>query len=437
MAFIPIYILILGVTILIDYAAGLLLEKIQGPTRKLFLIVSIIANIGVLAVFKYYDFISENLLLAFKSFGYEYSLPSLSLLLPVGLSFHTFQAMSYTIEVYRGRQKAERNLGTYALYVLFFPQLVAGPIERPQHLIPQLVQNHSFDYRRIVEGLRLILWGFFKKLVIADRLAIYVNWAYNDPLSQSGITLAVATIFFAFQIYCDFSGYSDIAIGTAKVIGINLMINFNRPYFSKNFTEFWRRWHISLSSWFRDYLYIPLGGNRVSMFRLYGNLFIVFLLSGFWHGAHWTFIVWGLINGFYLMFSLMTSKLRQKVVRVVGLEQFPKTHQFLQIIFVFSLVCLAWIFFRARNLTEAITILKKILLFDGPFDYGNFSLMVFSLFGIGLLVLVELKEEYGRKGLLFISNPNGIVRKLSYVILIVIILLIGVFDGGQFIYFQF
>src|SRR5678815_1064118 len=228
-----------------------------------------------------------------KGAGISNPVPFLKIILPIGLSFHTFQAMSYTIEVYRGNQKAERNFGIYALYVMFYPQLVAGPIERPQNLLHQFYENHKFDYERVVNGLKLILWGFFKKLVIADRLALYVGAVYNNPTHHTGLSFIMATIFFAFQIYCDFSGYSDIAIGAAKVMGFKLMTNFNRPYFARSISEFWKRWHISLSTWFKDYLYISLGGNRVSVPRWYFNLFIVFLVSGLWHGANWTYIIWG------------------------------------------------------------------------------------------------------------------------------------------------
>jgi len=256
MAFVPVYILILGGTIIVDYFAGIWLENTKGKRRKWLLVMSLIANIGVLAVFKYYNFLNENLSAVLNSFGYENSIPDLSILLPIGLSFHTFQAMSYTIEVYRGNQKAERHFGIYALYVMFYPQLVAGPIERPQNLLHQFYEKHYFKIGQIIEGLKLMAWGFFMKLVVADRLAIYVDAVYDNPDKHSGSTLALATVFFAFQIYCDFAGYSNIAIGAARVMGFKLMTNFNRPYFSASISEFWKKWHISLSTWFKDYLYI-------------------------------------------------------------------------------------------------------------------------------------------------------------------------------------
>ncbi len=273
MVFVPKYILILGFTIVVDYFAGIAIENATGKRRKLFLVCSLVANIGVLAVFKYYNFLNNNLSFLLHDMGMKDPIPVLSILLPIGLSFHTFQAMSYTIEVYRGNQKAERHFGIYSLYVMFYPQLVAGPIERPQNLLHQFREKHSFDYDRVISGLRLMLWGYFKKTVIADRVGLIVDKVYSDPHHFNGIALTLATIFFAYQIYCDFSGYSDIAIGAARVMGIKLMYNFKSPYHSKSIAEFWTRWHMSLSTWFRDYLYIPLGGNRVPVNRMYFNLF--------------------------------------------------------------------------------------------------------------------------------------------------------------------
>ena len=267
MAFVPVFILILVFTIIVDYFAGIFIEQSDGKKRKLFLIASLIANIGVLVVFKYYNFMNENFTFLLKGFALENPLPFLKILLPIGLSFHTFQAMSYTIEVYRGNHKAERHFGIYALYVMFYPQLVAGPIERPQNILGQFYEKHDFDYDRVVNGLRLMLWGFFKKIVIADRLAVFVNEVYNQPNEYNGGAIWLSTFFFAIQIYCDFSGYTDIARGAARVMGYELLLNFNRPYFATSIKEFWSRWHISLSTWFRDYLYIPLGGNRVGVFR--------------------------------------------------------------------------------------------------------------------------------------------------------------------------
>ena len=436
-AFVPIYILILGFTIVIDYFAGIYIENAEGKRRKLGLLFSLIANIGVLAIFKYYNFINHNFSFLLQGFGLSNPIPYLSILLPIGLSFHTFQAMSYTIEVYRGHQKAEKHFGIYSLYVMFYPQLVAGPIERPQNLLHQFREKYNFEYDRVVEGLKLMLWGLFKKLVIADRLAIYVDAVYNNPDQHNGMTFVLATIFFAFQIYCDFSGYSDIAIGAAKVMGFKLMTNFERPYLARNISEFWKRWHISLSTWFKDYLYISLGGNKVSVPRWYFNLFLVFLISGLWHGANWTFIIWGTLNGFYLVFAVISQGFRNKISRLTGIEKLPGLNTLLQVLTTFMLSCFAWIFFRANNVTDAFAIIKKISTFNGPIFFQNPSMSIYSVSGIFILLFVEFKKEYYRGDFSFFNNKSWIVRNLSYALLIILILLIGVFDGGQFIYFQF
>ena len=437
MAFVPIYILILGFTIVIDYFAGRYIESAEGKRRKLFLIFSLIANIGVLAVFKYYNFINHNFSFLMHGFGFTNPIPYLSILLPIGLSFHTFQAMSYTIEVYRGRQKAERHFGIYSLYVMFYPQLVAGPIERPQNLLHQFREKYDFEYDRVVEGLKQMLWGFFKKLVIADRLAIYVNAVYNNPEQHNGTTFVLATIFFAFQIYCDFSGYSDIAIGAAKVMGFKLMTNFNRPYFARNISEFWKRWHISLSTWFKDYLYISLGGNKVSIPRWYCNLLLVFLVSGLWHGANWTYIIWGALNGFYLVLAIITQGLRNKFTILTGIEKLPKLNHILQILITFMLSCFAWIFFRANNVTDALLIIKKIFLLSGTLYIGDFQQLLYCIAGIIFLIIIELRHEYFDHSILPFKTNYWLKEQMAYALLIVLILLIGVFDGGQFIYFQF
>lgn len=437
MAFIPVYILILGFTIVIDFIAGIWLEKSKGKKRKYFLIASLIANIGVLATFKYYNFLNHNISTLLNSLGYQNSIPNLRLILPIGLSFHTFQAMSYTIEVYRGNQKAEHNFGIYALYVMFYPQLVAGPIERPQNLIHQFYEKHHFEYERVAEGLRLILWGFFMKIVIADRLAIYVNAVYNNSQHHSGLTLLLATVFFSFQIYCDFAGYSNIAIGVAKVMGFKLMTNFNRPYFSTSISEFWKRWHISLSSWFKDYLYISLGGNRVTIPRLYFNLLFVFLVSGLWHGANWTFLIWGGINGIYLVLAVLTERIRTRFNKTIFLDRFPRVHYFVQIAITFLLVSLSWVFFRANTTSEAFSIIRKIFSFQGPLFIESPSLIIYSLFGIVFLIAVEFYLEFNNRFQGLFTGPNTLVRNLGYTFIILLILLLGVFDGGQFIYFQF
>lgn len=436
MVFVPVYILILGFTIVIDYFAGILLENAEGKKRKYWLIASLIANIGVLAIFKYYNFLNTNLSELLNSFGYQNTIPNLSILLPIGLSFHTFQAMSYTIEVYRGNQKAERHFGIYSLYVMFYPQLVAGPIERPQNLLHQFYEKHEFDFERIVEGLKLMLWGLFMKLVIADRLAIYVNAVYNNADQHSGKTLALATVFFAFQIYCDFAGYSNIAIGAARIMGFKLMTNFKRPYLSRSISEFWKRWHISLSTWFKDYLYISLGGNRVSIPRWYLNLFIVFLISGLWHGANWTYIIWGAINGFYLVFAIITQNWRKKLNQMIGIDQIHWLNKTLQIGITFVLACFAWIFFRANTMHEGLFIAQRILSFNGSLfmDYPQIS---YGIAAILFLLFIEYRQEHIHIGHLPFKFNHWWKEQLAYTTLIVLILIVGVFDGSQFIYFQF
>ncbi len=438
MSFIPIYILILLFTIIIDYFAGIYLEKFQGKKRKTFLIISLIANVGILAIFKYYNFINDNISSFLGILEQKNPIPYLSIILPIGLSFHTFQAMSYTIEVYRGNQKAEKNFGIYALYVMFYPQLVAGPIERPQNLLHQFYEKHEFDYDRVVQGLKLMLWGLFKKIVIADRLSIYVNAVYNNPDQHFGFTLILATIFFAFQIYCDFSGYSEIAIGSAQVMGFKLMTNFKRPYFAKSVSEFWKRWHISLSTWFSDYLYISLGGNRVSIPRWYFNLFFVFLVSGLWHGANWTFIIWGALNGFYLIFALLKNrfvkppeKSRPKIIK--------SGFNIINIFITFALICLSWVFFRANSAHDAFVIIRNMFKINMPFYSGGWKEIFYGLAGLIFLIYIEFKQEFSfniETGLPMKSI--SIVRNyIFYSMLLLAIIIVGVFDAGQFIYFQF
>lgn len=441
MSFVPIYILILGFTIVVDYCAGILIEKSDGRVRKIFLLASLCANVGVLAIFKYYNFFSENLNFLFQPLGFDFHLPFLAILLPIGLSFHTFQAMSYTIEVYRKNQKAERHLGLFSLYVLFFPQLVAGPIERPQNLLHQFREKHSFDETRVSEGLQLMLWGFFKKVVIADRLAILVDTVYSDPTNHTGVPLLLATIFFAFQIYCDFSGYTDIAIGSAQVMGIRLMENFRRPYYARSISEFWKRWHISLSTWFKDYVYIPLGGNKVSIPRWYLNLFVVFLISGLWHGASWTFVIWGALHGTYLVFGLISAPVRKAFKKAVGLHKHPFVEQGIQIGITFVLASFAWIFFRANSVHDAFYIITH-LFSNVSFTSEIFKLgldlpeMIIALVAIIIMEVVQILQE--RQGVrTFLSTKPRWVRWVLYLAIILFILLFGVFERRTFIYFQF
>jgi D-alanyl-lipoteichoic acid acyltransferase DltB (MBOAT superfamily) len=445
MAFVPIYILILGFTIVIDFFAGIAIENSTGGKRKLFLISSLIANIGVLAIFKYYSFLNQNLSFLLQFLTWENPFPELSILLPIGLSFHTFQAMSYTIEVYRGNQKAERHPGIYALYVMFYPQLVAGPIERPQNLLHQFREKFDFDYDRVTSGLKLMTWGLFKKVVIADRLAIVVDSVYNNAYQKNSLSLIIATIFFAFQIYCDFSGYSDMAIGAARIMGFKLMLNFDHPYQSKSIHEFWKRWHISLSSWFKDYLYISIGGNRVSIPRWYLNLFIVFLISGLWHGANWTFVIWGALHGFYLVFALYTQNIRRRLNKFLLLDKIP----FLSVLSTFVLVDFSWIFFRAKDLQTSIFIIKRM--FVGIPDllikfihhqpvFESIGLqksgIILSIFLIILLEIIEKMQKTGKISYI-LSQKQKKVRWAVYYVLVLSILFLGVFENRQFIYFQF
>ena len=448
MAFVPIYILILFFTIIIDYVAGIAIENASGARRRGFLIMSILANVGVLAVFKYYNFFAENINYLFHVSHSAANIPFLKMILPIGLSFHTFQAMSYTIEVYRGNQKAERHFGIYSLYVMFYPQLVAGPIERPQNLLHQFHEKHTFDYENAVRGLRQVMWGMIKKVVIADRLATVVDPVFNHPSSYSGTTLSIAAIFFAFQIFCDFSGYSDIAIGTARVMGFKLMTNFNKPYHAKSVDEFWKRWHISLSTWFKDYLYISLGGNRVSIPRRYFNLFFVFLVSGLWHGANWTFLIWGGLNGFYLVFAIITGEQRNKITKLLGISRIPALNNALEVITTFTLITFSWVFFRANNVNDAFLIINKILHVPQELVMVLHTRKVFFLHLPAIYLLrncfvliasLELCYYISKKFDLqhtFGSRP-AIFRWALYYAGPLVIYYFGVFEKHDFIYFQF
>ncbi|MCU0326978.1 MAG: MBOAT family protein [Spirosomaceae bacterium] len=427
MVFMPIYILILAVTIVVDYYAGIWIERAEGAKRKWLLIISLISNVGFLAYFKYFNFFVKNVdFLAYK-FDFDNPFDPLSILLPIGLSFHTFQAMSYTIEVYRRNQPAERDFVVYALYVMFYPQLVAGPIERPQNVLWQFHSKFKYDFENIKEGLIRIAWGMFKKVVIADRLSIVVHDVYGHAADHNGLSLLIATIFFTFQIYCDFSGYSDIAIGAARVMGFKLMENFDTPYFSKSISEFWRRWHISLSTWFRDYLYISLGGNRVSEARIYFNLFFVFMMSGLWHGANWTFVVWGSLHGIYLVLA----RLRDKFFHF-SLPQKP-FFSFINMAFTFVLVMLTWIFFAANGMSHALLILKKIFglsIHDTVQSPLNNTEMIFCWI---LIALLMLKDKFIK----FIPTDSTPKFYFIFITLLILTYFFGVFSSNQFIYFQF
>ena len=437
MVFIPIYILILGFTIIVDYCAGIYIEKSEGRKRKFYLIISLVANIGVLAFFKYFNFLNENISLLLSQVGLNNHIPYLAILLPVGLSFHTFQAMSYTIEVYRGNQAAERHFGIYALYVMFYPQLVAGPIERPQNLLHQFYEKHHITFENFSEGLKLILWGFFQKLVVADRLSIFVSAVYQNPSAYSTSMIVTAILFFAFQIYADFGGYSNIALGTARIMGFKLMTNFNLPFFSTSVTEFWRRWHISLNTWFSDYLFIPLmvANRDWGKFAVIFAIMITFGISGLWHGAGWTYIIFGLLHGVAVAYEFLTLKFRRRISK-----KWPHwLYNNLSMLLTFIYVCLTWVFFRAATFKDAIAIFKRLIVPQGKFFLFDNSLnvIVYSLVAVGLIVINDLSAHLNHGKSIFLYNRSPVVRMATYCFLLITILLIGVFDGGQFIYFKF
>lgn len=438
------YVVLIVASTLIDYIAGIQMGKTPDKgRRKKYLILSIVANLGILFSFKYANFFNESLRVALQQFNIFYDFPGFNVLLPVGISFYTFQSLSYSIDVYRGEKEPEPHFGKFALYVAFFPQLVAGPIERSTRLLPQFEKRISFNRERFVSGLRLMLWGFFKKIVIADRLAIYVNEVYNSPAEFQGLTLLLATYFFAFQIYCDFSGYSDIAIGAARIMGYDLMTNFCQPYFSQSIAEFWKRWHISLSTWFKDYLYIPLGGNRVAKERWYFNLMAVFLISGLWHGANWTFVLWGFLHGFYLVSSIWTRNIRESISHALKVDRFPALQRFFKIIITFHLVLFAWIFFRANSIGDAFLIIRNMFNFDFSvaglqqinvaLGWGELGIALLSILFLEIFHLFEAGTTLKKR---FLASPQAL-RWAVYYSLALAIVFFGVFNHTQFIYFQF
>src|SRR3989339_1810987 len=436
----PDLIILIIITTLISYATAIQIYKTKNKKRKkLLLIFSIIINLGILFTFKYFNFFSEALKILLQNFSIKLDPITLKLVIPIGISFYTFQTLSYTIDVYRGNFKPEKHPGIFAVYISFFPQLVAGPIERAKNLLPQFFEKHYFDYKKATDGLKLMLWGFFKKIVIADRLAMIVNTIYENPSGYNSIALITATIFFAFQIYCDFSGYSDIAIGAAQVMGFNLMDNFKRPYFSRSINEFWKRWHISLSTWFKDYVYIPLGGNKVNKIRRYFNLLTVFLISGLWHGAKWTFVIWGLLHGLYLILELILKPIKNKIMEFMRLTKLPKLMAFMEICFTFILINIAWIFFRANNLPDAIYIIKNIFT-EMNFNINGINIGVGwteLIMAIGVILFMEfihLIEEHKSIREFLDSKPKAL-RWSIYLIIIYMILIFGVFEKSEFIYF--
>jgi len=443
MAFIPAYIFILFTTILIDYVMGIMIAESSGRKRLICLQISIVSTCLVLFVFKYSAFFGMTMRELEALLGAAQDFPITHIILPIGLSFHTFQSLSYVIEVYRGKQQPERNFGIYSLYVMFYPQLVAGPIERPQNLLHQFYEDHRFELSNLSQGLFLIAWGLFQKMVVADRSAVYVNAVYNHWEHQSGLSLLLATLFFSIQIYADFAGYSSIAIGCAKVMGIHLMTNFNHPYFSTSFSEFWKRWHISLSTWFRDYVYIPLGGNRVSRSRHYVNLLLTFAISGLWHGANWTFVVWGTLSGVLLVVESYFTSLGWHYSRNLVGNIFRRA-------VVLACICACWVFFRAQSLHAALTIICRIVthtsfsIWSIGDAVSNFAVDISSV-AIGavtiLAIVIMLAIELGRE-FIFRNAREAFRASIKYqfvttVALFEAIILFGVLRSSAFVYFQF
>ncbi len=430
---------------IVDYSvAQKLKDEENKQKRQLLLWISVIVNLGFLGFFKYYNFFLDNFTAAFSFFGQELHTSSLNIILPVGISFYTFQTLSYTIDVYKHKIEPTKDFIAFSAFVSFFPQLVAGPIERATHLLPQFHQKRFFDYSKAVDGTRQILWGLFKKVVIADNCAEYANLIFNNSMDYSGSSLALGAIFFTFQIYGDFSGYSDIAIGTSRLFGFNLKQNFNFPYFSRDVGEFWRRWHISLSTWFRDYLYIPLGGSRVGALIKVRNTFIIFIVSGFWHGANWTFVIWGALNAIYFLPLLLTNKNRNNLETVAQGKIIPNLKEFLSIILTFGLTVFAWIFFRAESVEHAFSYISNLFsssLFSVPYIIeAETGVNIIPKKVLLLIILFLLIEWLGRENQ-FAIQYIGIkwkrpIRVATYYFLIIAILWFGG-NEQEFIYFQF
>ncbi|MBR2611953.1 MAG: MBOAT family protein [Clostridia bacterium] len=442
----PALLLLIVLTTLISWLASRQMEKTENKTaRKLWLALTLIVCLGVLFFYKYFDFLSLSAYSLVRLFGGEVPLVTLHLILPVGVSFYTFQTLSYVIDIYRGDIESEKNFFFYALFVSFFPQLVAGPIERPSNLIPQLKDPHPWQKNDFIKGAKHMLVGFFKKIVVADTISVYVDAVYHNPEGATGLGVLLATMLFAVQIYCDFSGYTDIAIGCARIMGIRLMKNFDHPYHAQSIKEFWSRWHISLSTWFRDYLYIPLGGNRKGKARRYLNLFIVFLVSGLWHGANWTFVLWGALHGIYQITGHLTISFRNRLLEKTGVAKHRTLVRVIRTLITFLLVDFAWLFFRARTVTEAFTLIKQLFTSWHTPLAEVFQGMGITLVGaltvlIGILTLVVIDHllhyedtEDGSDALV----KNGAFIFVIWVILLLWVLLLSKGLSSTFIYFQF
>lgn len=423
----PAYALLLLTSTFVTYIAALGIGCFEDRRKKkICLVSSLVLNLAILFLFKYYNFLSSNISMGLEACGLKIDIPEFGLILPVGISFYTFQALGYSIDVYRGTTKVERDFATYALFVSFFPQLVAGPIERSNNLLPQFKQQHRFDYEAVLSGVKLMVWGYFMKLALADRCGIYVDAIFNNVDKHNGGSYLVASLLFPFQIYGDFAGYSLIAIGVARVMGFRLMENFRRPYFATSVGEFWHRWHISLSTWFKDYVYIPLGGNRVGRLRNYFNLLVTFVISGIWHGANWTFFLWGTLHGILLCIEKALG---------IGKQKFTGINKFFHWAVTFVLVCLAWILFRANSLSDAMMVIKGIFTNPGlpkP-EYANFIAISMAM---TILLIKEFADEY-KWPVRVADSKSWIVRHVYLVMMIAYIILFGVLGGDQFIYFQF
>lgn len=442
------FLFLIVISSLVDFLVGGQIQRTEDKRKKRsYLWISLLVNLGFLVYFKYANFFIETFVDSFRLFGKELDVSTLNIILPVGISFYTFQTLSYTIDVYRGQLKPTKDPLAFFTFVAFFPQLVAGPIERASHLLPQFYKTYKFNYEQVKSGLLLMAFGLFKKMVIADRAALYVNEVYNNPGNYEGVETIIATILFAFQIYCDFSGYSDIAIGAARTMGFDLMKNFDSPYLSKSITEFWRRWHISLSTWFRDYVYIPLGGSRKGEYRTYLNLFIVFVVSGLWHGAAMTFVLWGVIHGAVIVLEKATKRARSKVYNYLGLGRDTFSNKLFFTIITFVIVDFAWIFFRANTLKDAMVIVKSLFVSNYLEIFGDdlfliglrendFLLLLLLMFGMVLI------ERYNRtKGVLsFLNQQSILLRWMVYLAIFLTITIFGIYgstSGSEFIYFNF
>lgn len=452
----PEFAVLIAISTVTTYIGGIIIEKANGihnkkksiKKKKLHVVLCILINIGILFLFKYYNFFKYIIMMISSYFHITVHIPSLDLLLPVGISFYTFKVISYIIDVYRGDTKAQKNLGKYALYVSFFPQILAGPIEKSKDLLYQFDEKHYFDYERVKNGLLLMLWGIIQKVVISDRLAKLVDVVYKSPDKYSGFEIVIATVFFAFQIYCDFAGYSDIAIGAEEVLGFKASKNFERPYFSKSIKEFWRRWHITLGAWFKDYLYIPMGGNRCSKLKNYFNIMVVFLVCGLWHGAAINYVVWGAIHGLYQIIGNILKPLKRALIKMFNINTNKFGYKLYQVITTFILVDFSWIFFRASSFKSAIKLIKNMFYFNPwiftngtiyklGLDYKELPVAAASIIFILIVNLVQRKKCLRSS----LCKRNIILRWCVYITAVVIILIFGIYGPGyskeQFIYMQF